>query len=125
MYPAKGSEHYEPYIYHSKNFNKVIYRYLYSDDLLVQKQYSEQRHNYKINFEVPNPSYKEIRQEKKNALLGSETTGPENRTDALVPLMEQKEEEDSYANFARTFLPLNALAVGKSCLLYTSDAADE
>ena len=61
VYPAKGSDHYEQFIYHTKNFNKIIYRYLYSDELLAQKSYTEQKHNYKINFEVHNPSYKEIR----------------------------------------------------------------
>ena len=41
VYPAKGSDHYEQYIYHTKNFNKVIYRYLYSDELVAQKNYTE------------------------------------------------------------------------------------
>ena len=68
VYPANGSDHYEQYIYHTKNFNKIIYRYLYSDELIVQRLYgANQKHNFKINFEVPNLSYKEIREEKKIA----------------------------------------------------------
>jgi hypothetical protein len=96
IYPAKGSDLYDCFFTSPKPVNKLLYRYLYSDEMFPYKEGhlvnpQSEKLNYYFNFEVP--SYDSYKKKSQNNLIQSKVEPDVQEKD---PYMHKKNQ--SYQN---------------------------
>jgi hypothetical protein len=62
IFPAKGSDIYDTYFVTPRSSNRLLYRCLYTDDLMtLPDHHTQEKLNYVVNFELPKyDTYKKL-----------------------------------------------------------------
>lgn len=69
IYPAKNSDMYDQYFHSSRAYNKIIYKVLFTDEILKSTIISNQRTEMKLKMDLPLSAYEQYKkqqQEKAN-----------------------------------------------------------